>query len=45
MNWDLIQEGWQQLKRRVMKREVKQAREKQVAEWLARQHKADPIHK
>lgn len=24
---------------------IKEAREKQLAEWLAREHKADPIHK
>ena len=24
---------------------AKEAREKQLAEWLAREHKADPIHK
>ena len=44
MNWDRIQEGWQRLKRKVMQRGARQAREKQMAEWLARQHKADPIH-
>jgi hypothetical protein len=24
---------------------AREAREKQLAEWLAREHKADPIHK
>lgn len=24
---------------------AKEARERQLAEWLAREHKADPIHK
>jgi hypothetical protein len=45
MNWDRIQEGWKQLKRRFTRRGARQVREKQVADWVARQHKADPIHK
>lgn len=45
MNWDRIQEGWKQLRHRVSQRGARQARERQMAEWLARRHKLDPIHK
>jgi hypothetical protein len=45
MNWDRIQSGWKVLKSRVKLRWVRQAREKQLAEWIVREHKADPIHK
>jgi hypothetical protein len=45
MNWNRIQEGWRQFVLRVRQRGAGQAREKQVADWLARQHKVDPIHK
>jgi hypothetical protein len=45
MNWDRIQNSWKLLKGRVKLRWLRQAREKQLAEWVAREHKADPIHK
>ena len=45
MNWDRIQSGWKRLKVRVRQRWARQVRERQLAEWLAREHKADPIHK
>ena len=49
MNWDRIAGGWKQLKsaaaRRWGRRRQKKADEKRLAEWLAREHKADPIHK
>jgi len=44
MNWDRIQSRWKLLKRRVRQRWTRQAREQQLAEWIAREHKADPIH-
>jgi hypothetical protein len=43
MNWDRIQNGWKP--RAGMLRWLRQTREKQLAEWVAREHKADPIHK
>jgi hypothetical protein len=45
MNWDRILSGWKLLKRRVRQRGARQAREQQLVKWLAREHKADPIHK
>lgn len=45
MNWDRIQDGWTQLKRRLSLRRARQMREKQIAAWLARRHQSDPIHK
>jgi hypothetical protein len=45
MNWDRIQSSWKLLKRRVRQRWTRQTRQQQLAEWLAREHKADPIHK
>ena len=49
MNWDRIAGTWVQLKgiaRRQWGRLIaRRANEKQLAEWLARQHKKDPIHK
>lgn len=45
MNWDRIAGHWKQIKRMVRQRSAKRADAKQLAEWLAREHKADPIHK
>jgi hypothetical protein len=45
MNWNRIREGWRQFVLRVRLRGAGQARKKQVADWIAREHKADPIHK
>lgn len=45
MNWDRLQDGWTQLKRRLGQRWARRVREKQLAEWLARRHQTDPIHK
>ena len=45
MNWDRIAGSWKQVKRFVRRRNAKRAEAKQLAEWLAREHKADPIHK
>ena len=45
MNWDRIRGRWKLLKRRVRQRSTRQTREQQLADWLAREHKADPIHK
>ena len=49
MNWDRIAGGWKQVKnaaaQRWGRRRQKKADEKRLAEWLAREHKADPIHK
>jgi hypothetical protein len=49
MNWDRLAGYWQGLTRparqRWRGRKTRQASEKQLAEWLERQHKADPIHK
>jgi len=50
MNWDRIAGTWKQLK--AIARQLRgkptvttQANGRQLAEWLARQHKIDPIHK
>jgi hypothetical protein len=50
MNWDRIAGAWKQL--RGIARQLRgnlsvttQANDRQLAEWLARQHKIDPIHK
>jgi uncharacterized protein YjbJ (UPF0337 family) len=49
MNWDRIAGGWKQVKSIAMQQwgrlRQKKADEKRLAEWLAREHKADPIHK
>ena len=45
MNWDRIAGPWKRIKRMVRQRRVKRADAKQLAAWLAREHKADPIHK
>jgi uncharacterized protein YjbJ (UPF0337 family) len=53
MNWDHIAGRWKQLKGGARRRwgrmaedDARLAREKQqLAEWLARRHKIDPIHK
>jgi hypothetical protein len=49
LNLDRIAGGWKHLKSvaalRWGRRRQKKADEKQLAEWLAREHKADPIHK
>ena len=45
MKWDRIQNGWKVLKGGFKLRWLRHAREKQLAEWVAREHKADPIHK
>ena len=50
MNWDRIAATWKQLKDIVTQLRGKlgvttQANDRQLAEWLARQHKIDPIHK
>jgi len=53
MNWDRIKGNWEQLMGsarrqwgRLTEDELaREASEKQLAEWLARRHKIDPIHK
>jgi hypothetical protein len=45
MNWDRIMGHWKQFKGIYAGMVARKANEKQLAEWLARQHKADPIHK
>jgi hypothetical protein len=49
LNLDRIAGGWKHLKsvatQRWGRRRQKKADEKQLAAWLAREHKADPIHK
>jgi len=45
MNWDRIQDRWLQLKGKLTRRWARQARERQMAEWLARQHQVDRIYK
>ena len=45
MNWNRVRSCWKQLKVRIRLRSARQAREMRLAEWLAREHKADPIHK
>jgi hypothetical protein len=53
MNWDRIAGSWKQLKGIARQQRgrpsadgiTRQAKEKQLAEWLARQHKIDPIYK
>jgi hypothetical protein len=45
MNWDRIAGHWKQLKDIYAGAVARKANEKQLAEWLARRHKADPIHK
>lgn len=56
MNWDCIGGTWKRIKgsaRRQWGRRTEEdldvaarrASEKQLAEWLAREHKNDPIHK
>jgi hypothetical protein len=49
LNLDRIAGGWKHLKsvavRRWSRRRQKRADQQQLAEWLAREHKADPIHK
>jgi hypothetical protein len=45
MKWHRLQDRWKQLKGRIARRSVSLAREKQLAEWLVREHKTDPIHK
>lgn len=56
MNWECIRGKWKRIEgsaRRQWRRRSEEgldaaatrAREKQLAEWLAREHKIDPIHK
>jgi len=56
VNWDRIEGSWKQLKGSVRRQwgrltvkdleaSGRRAREKQLADWLVRRHKADPIHK
>jgi len=56
MNWDRVEGSWKQFKggarrrwSRLTGRDVdavaRKASEKQLAEWLARAHETDPIHK
>jgi len=50
MGWEGIKARWKQLQVGLRRRSRAGAgedgrREKQLAEWLARRHKADPIHK
>ena len=56
MNWDRIKGNWKQFKGRARRQwgrlteddlEVVAGKvnQKQLAEWLARRHKIDPIHK
>jgi hypothetical protein len=56
MNWDRVKSLWGVVMRRRQRRRgqnqadaaaaiAKEADEKRLAEWLAREHKADPIHK
>ena len=45
MTWDRILGTWKQLKGIVRQRIARRADAKQLADWLAREHKADPIHK
>jgi cystathionine beta-lyase/cystathionine gamma-synthase len=45
MNWNRIAGAWKQLKGLASRERDRQANKKQLAEWLARQHKVDPIHK
>jgi hypothetical protein len=53
VNWDRIAGGWKQLRRRwgrptldeLQAAVIREARKKQLAEWAAGRHDADPIHK
>jgi len=49
MKWERILGNWKQLtgivRQRWSRKRQHQADAKQLAEWLAREHKADPIHK
>jgi len=49
MNWerikDSVRERWRRLTGKDLEASGRRAREKQLAEWLVRRHKADPIHK
>jgi hypothetical protein len=50
MGWDRLRGNWKQFKGRLRQRwgpgrRARLAREQQLAEWLAREHKVDPIHK
>ena len=45
MNWDRIKARLESHWKHFRGRARRQASEKQLAEWLAREHKADPIHK
>jgi hypothetical protein len=49
MSWDRIADGWKQIRnaatQRWGRRQRRKADEKRLAEWLAHEHKADPIHK
>ena len=50
MNWNRIAGTWKQLKGIARQLRGKpavttQANDRQLAEWLARQHEIDPIHK
>ena len=49
MSWERIKgsvrERWRRLTVKDLEASGRRAREKQLADWLVRRHKADPIHK
>jgi hypothetical protein len=45
VNWERIEASWKQFKGNLLDWIAAKAGRKQLVEWLAREHKRDPIHK